>query len=220
MTPAVQDYLKLIYHLEQATAEPAATQAVADGLGIAAPAATRMLQKMAASGWLDYSPYRGVRLTEEGRRQALLVLRVHRIVEVYLYRSLGYSWDEVHHEADLLEHAVSPRLLERLDVELGHPTHDPHGSPIPTPEGRLPDAAPVLALIDLPAGAAGEVARVNDEDPALLRHLAEIGLTPGVSIKRAEGPSAWGTIPLFIEGHAVAVHAGVGPHVFVSPAVP
>jgi DtxR family Mn-dependent transcriptional regulator len=215
MTPAIQDYLKVIYHLELTTDEAISTQAIADQLGIAAPPATRMLQKMAQSSWLDYNRYKGVRLTEEGRRQALIVLRAHRILEVYLVRTLGYSWDEVHDEADRLEHAVSPLFLERLNDALGHPTHDPHGSPIPTPEGVLPAAEPVLALEDLPLGVAGRVARVNDEDPGLLRHLAEVGLIPGVSIRRREAASPWGTIPLWLEGREVAVHAGVAPHVFV-----
>jgi DtxR family Mn-dependent transcriptional regulator len=218
VSPAIQDYLKLISHLEQAGRETVTTQEVADGLGIAAPPATRMLQKMAGSGWLDYSPYRGVRLTDEGRRQALLVRRTHRILEVYLCRSLGYTWDEVHAEADVLEHAVSARLLDRLDAALGHPTHDPHGSPIPTADGVLPDSEPVLALADVPVGETGAVARVNDEDPELLRHLADVGLTPGVLVRRTDAPAPWGTIPLEVEGREVAVHAGVAPHVFVSPA--
>ncbi|MBW3625336.1 MAG: metal-dependent transcriptional regulator [Armatimonadetes bacterium] len=215
-SPAVQDYLKLIHHLEQTTDGPISTQEVADGLRIAAPPATRMLQKMAQSGWLDYSRYQGVRLTDEGRRQALLVLRTHRILEVYLSRSLGYSWDEVHDEADLLEHAISPRLLERLDAALGHPTHDPHGSPIPTRDGHLPASDPVLALADVPVGESGSVARVNDEDPDLLRHLADVGLVPGVTVRRTAASAPWGTIPLQVEDREVAVHAGVAPHIFVT----
>jgi DtxR family Mn-dependent transcriptional regulator len=217
MTPAIQDYLKLIYHLEEATGESVSTQAVADGLGIAAPPVTRMMQKMADSGWVEYSRYRGARLTEEGRRQALLVLRTHRILELYLFRSLGYTWDEVHTEADVLEHAISPRLLERLNAALGHPTHDPHGSPIPTPEGELPQGDPVFSLSDLPVGVEASIARVNDEDSELLRHLAEVGLVPGASVRRTEGEGPWGTLSLEVEGREAAVHSGIAPHVFVSP---
>jgi DtxR family Mn-dependent transcriptional regulator len=215
MTPSIQNYLKAIYHLELLSEEAISTHTIAENLGIAAPPATRMLQKMAKSNWLVYNRYKGVRLTDEGRRQALIVLRAHRILETYLVEQLGYSWDEVHPEADRLEHAASPLLLERLSAAMGYPTRDPHGSPIPNADGSLPADEPVLSLKNSPLEAPGVVARVNDEDPGLLRHLAELGLTPGASIRRLDADAPWGTYPIRVNGQDIAVHEGVASHVFI-----
>lgn len=136
-----------------------------------------MVKKLGAAGLVEHAPYGAVLLTASGRREALRMVRRHRLVETWLVEQYGYAWDEVHDEAEVLEHALSDRLLDAIDVQLGHPTRDPHGDPIPRPDGTVPrpDAVP---LASLPAGVCGQVARISDRDPEVLRQLtaADVGL--------------------------------------------
>jgi DtxR family Mn-dependent transcriptional regulator len=177
LTVAVQDYLKAIYALESA-GERVTTSALARRMHVSAPSATAMTKRLDELGLVERLPYRGVALTEEGRRNALEVLRHHRLLERYLVDRLGLSLDEVHAEAELLEHALSEELEARIDEDLGYPTHDPHGDPIPDSELRLtnPDDR---TLLELEPGARVSIARVPDDDPALLRYLGTLGLVPG-----------------------------------------
>jgi len=181
LTVAVQDYLKAIYALE-AAGERATTSALAARMGVSAPSATAMTKRLADLGLVERAPYRGVVLTEQGRRGALEVLRHHRLLELYLVDRLGLSLDEVHVEADRLEHALSEELEAKIDAELGFPTHDPHGDPIPDQQLRV-DAGRDATLLDLPPCARASVSRVPDGDPELLRYLAELGLLPGSDIE-------------------------------------
>ena len=181
LTPAAQDYLKAIYALE-AAGERATTSAVAARMGVSAPSATAMAKRLAELGLVERAPYRGVVLTDEGRQRALEMLRHHRLLERYLADRLGVSLDEVHAEADRLEHALSEELEAKIDAELGFPTHDPHGDPIPDRELRLvPGGGRTLA--DLEPGERGSVSRVPDGDPNLLRYLDELGLVPGSQVE-------------------------------------
>ena len=177
LTVAVQDYLKAIYALESA-GERVTTSALARRMHVSAPSATAMTKRLDELGLVERLPYRGVALTDEGRRNALEVLRHHRLLERYLVDRLGLSLDEVHAEAELLEHALSEELEARIDEDLGYPTHDPHGDPIPDSELRLtnPDDR---TLLELEPGARVSIARVPDDDPALLRYLGTLGLVPG-----------------------------------------
>jgi len=184
LTVAVQDYLKAIYALESA-AERATTSALAARMGVSAPSATAMTKRLAELGLVERAPYRGVALTDEGRRSALEVLRHHRLLERYLADRLGLSLDEVHAEAELLEHALTEELEAKIDAELGFPTHDPHGDPIPDSELRL-SAGGERTLVDLGPGARASVSRVPDGDPELLRYLAELGLVPGSGVEVVE----------------------------------
>ena len=181
LTAATQDYLKAIYALE-AAGERATTSALAARMGVSAPSATAMAKRLAELGLVERAPYRGVVLTEEGRQRALEMLRHHRLLERYLADRLGLSLDEVHAEADRLEHVLSEELEAKIDAELGFPTHDPHGDPIPDRELRL-EAARERTLGDLGPGERTSVARVPDGDPDLLRYLAELGLVPGSDVE-------------------------------------
>ncbi len=191
LSAAVQDYLKAIYSLES-VGERVTTTALARKLGVSAPSATAMTKRLAELGLVERAPYRGVELTETGERGALEVLRHHRLLERYLVDRLGLSLDEVHAEAELLEHALSEELEARIDAELGYPTHDPHGDPIPDRELRV-ETRSRLTLLDLAPGVPATIARVPDGDAELLRYLGELALVPGqraeiVSFAPFEGP--------------------------------
>ncbi len=181
LTVAVQDYLKGIYTLES-VGERVTTSALAGRMGVSAPSATAMTKRLADLGLVERAPYRGVALTEEGRLGALEVLRHHRLLERYLVDRLGLSLDQVHAEAELLEHALSEELEAKIDAELGFPTHDPHGDPIPDSELRVV-AGRDRTLVDLEPGERASVSRVPDGDPELLRYLAELGLVPGSGVE-------------------------------------
>src|SRR5438309_11903721 len=161
---AVEDTLKAIFLLGQEDAG-AGTSALAERLGISPGAVTKMVKKLAALRLVDHSPYRGVTLTPAGEKVALEVIRHHRLLELYLHEALGYAWDQVHSEAERLEHVLSEEMEERIDAFLGRPVLDPHGDPIPSREGVV--ARPVgTRLSDLPDGHAAIVARVQNTDPA------------------------------------------------------
>jgi DtxR family Mn-dependent transcriptional regulator len=181
----VQNYLKVIY---QGEAElPEGTRLVSMGLvaaalGVTPGTATTMVKALAEWGWATYEPYSGVRLTPAGAKLAGQVVRRHRLVELFLVQAMGISWAEVHEEAELLEHVVSDRLVERMDEMLGHPTHDPHGDPIPTPEGALPPDQRE-SLLTCPIGTPLRVTRITDQDPAFLRFVESNQLKPGQPIE-------------------------------------
>lgn len=150
-------------------------------LGVTSASVTGMLHKLAQLGLATHTPYASAVLTESGQRLALAVLRQHRLLELFLVEALGYSWEEVHDEAEVLEHVLSERLEARIAAHLGHPTVDPHGDPIPFPDGTLPDHE-ALALADLPPGTPGQIVRVTDQHPAHLCYLAKLGFVPGALI--------------------------------------
>ena len=175
---AVQDYAKAIWSIAQRNDEPVSTSAIADRLEVSPASASAMVKRLEALGLATREPYHGVRLTPAGQRVALEVLRHHRLLELYLAEALGMPWDRVHEEAEVLEHAISPELSELIAAKLGHPTHDPHGDPIPTRDGDI-DEPPTRALADLAAGERGVFARVSDSNPDMLRYLSERGIAPG-----------------------------------------
>jgi DtxR family Mn-dependent transcriptional regulator len=181
LTVAVQDYLKAIYALES-EGQRVTTSALARRMGVSAPSTTAMTKRLAELGLVERLPYRGVALTGAGRRGALEVLRHHRLLERYLVDRLGLSLDEVHAEAELLEHALSEELEARIDAELGFPTHDPHGDPIPDRELRVVRGDD-RTLLDLEPGARASISRVPDGDSALLRYLGELGIVPGSDLE-------------------------------------
>lgn len=209
ITNSSQNYLKAIYDLT-ASGEPASTNALAARLGIAPASVTGMLQKMAAGHppLVKYRKHQGVTLTHAGERAALEVIRHHRLLETYLQQSLGYSWDEVHDEADRLEHVISEDFEARIAESLGHPKRDPHGDPIPTASLTMPRTREV-PLDRIRAGQRAIVRRVRAEDPALLRHLQELGLVPGARLRVIEQSNFDGTVLLSVRG----VHTTLGPAV-------
>jgi len=185
LSASIEDYAKAIYVLEERHGV-ASTTALADRLEISPPAVSAMVKKLAALGYVTHVPYRGVRLTDEGRRVALEVLRHHRLLETYLVEELGVPWDRVHAEAEVLEHVLSEGLEERIAAKLGEPTHDPHGDPIPTPDGTVVEPETV-GLDALAAGDRGRFVRVSDSDPKLLRELADLGIRPGDQLEVVAG---------------------------------
>jgi DtxR family transcriptional regulator, Mn-dependent transcriptional regulator len=155
---------------------------VAAALGVTPGTATTMVKALAESGLAEYEPYSGVRLTAAGERLAGLVLRRHRLVELFLVNVMGMSWAEVHEEAEQLEHVVSERLIQRIDEMLGSPTHDPHGDPIPNPDGAIPPHH-LESLLTCPVGTPLRVTRIADQDPAFLRFIERHDLKPGEPIE-------------------------------------
>jgi DtxR family Mn-dependent transcriptional regulator len=178
ITSAVEDYAKAIYALERRHGDSVSTNALADRLGVTAASASGMVKRLGELGLVEHRPYRGVSLTDDGRRVALEVMRHHRLLELYLVQSLGVPWDRVHAEAEVLEHVLSEELEELIAAKLGDPTHDPHGDPIPSRELTI-DERETESLQSLDAGAAGVFARISDSDPDMLRFLAERGIAPG-----------------------------------------
>src|SRR5205823_9081507 len=166
LSASVEDYAKAIYEIESRQGV-ASTTALAERLDVSAPAVSAMVKKLASLGYVSHVRYRGVRLTAEGRRVALEVLRHHRLLETYLVEELGVPWDRVHAEAEVLEHVLSEGLEERIAAKLGEPTRDPHGDPIPAVDGTVAEQ-PTVALDSLPIGERGRFVRVSDSDPALL----------------------------------------------------
>lgn len=182
----VENYIKAIYLGQSAlTADVRLVPMgqVAAALGVTPGTATTMVKTLAESGLADYEPYSGVRLTAAGERLAGLVVRRHRLVELFLVQVLGMSWDEVHDDAEQLEHVVSERLIERIDEMLGRPTHDPHGDPIPTAEGRMPTTHHHDSLLTCPTGTPLRMARIADQDPAFLRFVERNELKPGQTVE-------------------------------------
>src|SRR5690606_19777304 len=180
-TPAVEDYLKAIYQLS-VEGERVSNSAIAERLGIAAASVTEMLKRLSEAGLVEHVPYRGVTLTAAGAETAVRMVRRHRVLEAFLVEQLGYTWDQVHEEAERLEHAASDDLIDRMAQVLGEPSEDPHGHPIPARGAEfLEEPLPTLAELD--AGRRAVLRRVSDEDPALLRYLAELTLRPGVTIE-------------------------------------
>jgi DtxR family Mn-dependent transcriptional regulator len=177
-TPAVEDYAKAIFALESRGDEPVSTNALAERLGITPGSVSAMLKRLDELGLITHLPYRGVRLTPDGRRIALEVIRHHRLLESYLADALGMSWDRVHDEAEVLEHVLSEDLEALIAAKLGHPTHDPHGDPIPTAELELEERL-TERMESLQPGDEGRFVRVSDSDPEMLRYLADRGISPG-----------------------------------------
>ena len=190
LTQAIQDYIKTIYKL-RGSGDGVTTTAIAERMGVSAASATNMVKKLARLRLVEHTPYRGVVLTPGGEKVALEVIRHHRLLELYLSDVLGVSLDKVDEEAERLEHVLSEELEERIAQTLGDPTHDPHGHPIPSREGRLDESSfPVLA--DLRGGTAATIVHVSDQDAAVLRRLAADGLLPGTHLRVVKVDDAGG----------------------------
>ena len=176
LTTVAQDYLKVIWTAQEWSHEKVSTKMLAERIGVSASTASESIRKLADQGLVHHEKYGAVTLTDAGRSAALAMVRRHRLLETFLVNELGYSWDEVHDEAEILEHAVSDRMLDRMDAKLGHPTRDPHGDPIPAADGRVP-TPPARQLSDCADGEAGTVARISDADPEMLRYFDTVGIS-------------------------------------------
>ena len=192
---SVQDYAKAVYALEARKGAAVSTNELAERLGVTPGSVSAMVRKLSEVGLLEHEPYRGVRLTGQGRRVALEVLRHHRLLELFLAEELGMPWDRVHAEAEVLEHVLSEDLEELIAARLGDPTVDPHGDPIPTVELRINERS-TYSLDELPVGGAGRFVRVSDSDPEMLRYLAEHGIAIGEHLEVRERQPFGG--PVFV----------------------
>jgi len=199
----VENYLKAIHHGQSALPKGQRLLPmghVATALSVTPGTATTMVKALAESGLVEYEPYTGVRLTKAGDKLAALVLRRHRLVELFLVQVMGMAWDEVHDEAEQLEHVVSDRLIDRIDQMLGRPTHDPHGDPIPSADGAI--APPSIDnLLTCPTGAALKVTRITDQDPAFLRFVESNNLKPGQRVEVESRDTAADAVTLRRTGH-------------------
>ncbi|HUO74144.1 MAG TPA: metal-dependent transcriptional regulator [Solirubrobacteraceae bacterium] len=206
ISSAIEDYAKAIYALERRCGGPVSTNAIAERLGVTPASASGMVKRLGELGLVEHQPYHGVSLTEDGRRVALEVMRHHRLLELYLVKSLGVPWDRVHKEAEVLEHVLSEELEELIAAKLGDPTVDPHGDPIPTRELTI-EEIPTESLETLEAGERGTFTRISDSDPEMLRFLAERGIAPGDHFEVIEKQPFDG--PLFVRfGDEVQVLGG------------
>ncbi|UCH27679.1 MAG: metal-dependent transcriptional regulator [Trueperaceae bacterium] len=197
LSPSVGDYLKALWSIGKD--ESVSTNDLAERLGISSASVSSMLAKLKGSGLVHYQRYRGARLSAKGRREALRLVRRHRLLETFMITHLDYSWDEVHEEAETLEHALSERFTERLANLLDHPSHDPHGDPIPNTDGSLPDT-PNTPLAKLEPGQTLEVARLLSQSSEALTYLAELGINPGTEIEVTVREPVGGLLHVKIDG--------------------
>jgi DtxR family Mn-dependent transcriptional regulator len=208
LTRSVEDYLKAIYRLSP-QGRTASTSEIAQRLELSPASVSGMVKRLSEHGLLEHVPYKGVQLTADGRRAALRMLRRHRLIEAYLVAFLGYTWDTVHDEAERLEHAVSDTLVERMAAVLGNPTVDPHGDPIPTPEGDIHE--PVgIPLSEVPAGSSVEVRQVEEGQPDRLRYIASVGLRPGVHLTVVDRQPFQGPITIEVAGQTHVIGNELG----------
>lgn len=186
LSVSTQNYLKTIWSLEEWSNVPATASALAERLGLRVSSVSDGLKRLAAADLIEHQRYGAIELTELGRTYAVAMIRRHRLIETFLVETLGYTWDKVHDEAEVLEHAVSDFMIERIDSVLGYPSRDPHGDPIPDADGRIsfPHTVP---LTQCETGETVVLERINDSDPRLLRYLHKHGFTPGVRLAIEEG---------------------------------
>lgn len=214
LSQSIEDYLKAIFSLQSDDNRVSTTQ-VANSLEVSSASATNMIKRLAEMGLVDYQSYKGSRLTKSGKKIALEIIRHHRLLELYLLEVMGYSWDEVHDEAEKLEHHISERFEDKIANLLDDPTHDPHGDPIPSKEGIMPEmnADPLIEAED---DQAYIVSRVKDQDPELLRYLEKVGLLPGIKVKIKEKAPFKGPITLLIENDEQVIGHDVAKSIFVA----
>jgi len=215
LTAPAEDYLKAIYAIGKGSG-PAATNEIAQRLAIAPASVSGMVRRLADQGLLAYERYHGVKLTQSGRRAALRTLRRHRVIEAYLSQALGYPWDRVHVEAERLEHAASDELVDRMAATIGEPEVDPHGAPIPTRDGSM-DETEYTSLAQLDVGASGVVVRVSDEDPEMLRYLAELSILPGKKVTVKSRAPYDGPITLSVGRQELSIGPALAANVLIAP---
>jgi len=208
---AEEDYLKVMLDLEQ-SGSPATTGAIADRLGVRPASVTGMLRRLAKQKLIAYQPYRASKLTVTGRNAAVATLRRHRLIELFLVRRLGLPWDAVHAEAERWEHVVSEEVVDLMDADLGHPTRDPHGSPIPSADGHLA-LAPTRPLSEFSEGERVRVVELRDRDPELLRYLGELGIVPDARVVIVKVEPFNGPITLRIRRRTVVTGRDAVRHV-------
>ncbi|WP_431279514.1 metal-dependent transcriptional regulator [Leifsonia poae] len=217
LSTVAQDYLKVIWSATEWSEDPITVKQLAERMGVRAATVSDSIRRLVDQGMLAHEPYGGIELTDAGRRHAVMMVRRHRLIETFLVDELGYGWDEVHDEAEVLEHAVSDALIDRIDRRLGYPSRDPHGDPIPSADGttHLPDAVP---LVSAEPGTVLLVSRISDADPAVLRYLAERGIRPDTSLTMDEHREFAGDVTVRVGDTEVVLGATAAAAVWVSAA--
>jgi DtxR family Mn-dependent transcriptional regulator len=215
LTGPVEDYLKAIYEIGRGSVS-VATNDIAQKLSLTAASVSGMVRRLADQGLLSYERYRGVTLTDSGRRAALRTIRRHRVIEAYLSQALAYPWDRVHDEAERLEHAASDELVNRMADAIGEPVVDPHGAPIPSREGLM-DETVHLPLAELGAGYGARVVEVSDDDPEMLRYLGELGIVPAAEVVVLAKAPFEGPITLRVAGVKLSIGPSLAAQVMVEP---
>lgn len=213
LSQSVEDYLKAIYILET-EGDGATTTNIAENLQVSNASVTNMLKRLATMNFIEHRSYKGAQLTEAGTKIALEILRHHRLLELYLKEIMGYSWDEVHDEAEKLEHHISEQFEDKIAELLDHPTHDPHGDPIPSKDGVMPEIAS-LSVCDAEEGKSYLIGRVKDQDPELLRYLERSGVIPGVKVKILEKAPFEGPIKVLLENEEFTLGYSVARQVYL-----
>ena len=213
LTGQAEDYLKAIYELEQ-KGTPAGTNDIAGRLGIAAASVSGMVQRLGRLGLVRAERYRGARLTVAGRAAALQLIRRHRIIECYLVERLGFGWEDVHDEAERLEHAASDELITRMAAAIGNPTADPHGAPIPTASGEV-DETRLPSIAERAEGEQATVVRMSDRDPAFLRYLDGLGIRPGATVQVVAKAPFGGPLTVLVGGAEHGVGTSAASQVFI-----
>lgn len=211
----VENYIKAIYQVCLSGDGQAATGQLATALGVSPGTVTSMLKTLSENRLVTYTPYEGVRLTESGSRLALRVVRRHRLIELFLVKTLNLNWDEVHEEAEHMEHAVSDRLIDKIDAFLGHPKADPHGDPIPRADGTF-DAPASRSLADCGVGEAFTLARVIDQSPEFLRFLSSSGLPLGVAGQVIANRAEAGIVTVKVDGHETTLGRSAAEKILVT----
>jgi DtxR family transcriptional regulator, Mn-dependent transcriptional regulator len=216
LSPVAQDYLKLIWSATEWSGDPITVKQLSERMGVRAATVSDAIRRLVDQGLLVHEPYGGIELTDEGRRGAVAMVRRHRLIETFLVEELGYGWDEVHDEAEVLEHAVSDDLVDRIDRRLGFPARDPHGDPIPTSDGtpRRPEAEPLLSAR---TGVPLVVVRISDADPAVLRYLGERGIGLDIELSVDEHREFAGDITVQLGGEPLVIGSTAASAVWVAP---
>ncbi|WP_245722204.1 metal-dependent transcriptional regulator [Nocardia crassostreae] len=202
LSSVAQDYLKIIWTAQEWSQDKVTTKLLAERMEVSASTVSEAVRKLTEQGLVEHARYGAITLTEDGRRAAIAMVRRHRLIETFLVNELGYGWDEVHDEAEVLEHAVSETLMARIDAKLGHPDRDPHGDPIPSVDGAVP-TPPATQLSDYRDGESGWVARISDSDPAMLRYFDSLDIALDTPITLVERRDFAGTIAVRIAERTV-----------------
>jgi len=213
-TMSVEDYLKAIFELSRATGSAVTTE-VASRLAVASASVSAMVRRLTGQGLVSHERYGALKLTKKGRSVALQLVRRHRVIEAYLVTALGYAWDEVHSEAERLEHAASPELINRMAAAIGEPEVDPHGAPIPTAHGKLEEPK-YRTLGDLALGEKARIVRVEDEDPELLRYLASLRFVPGATVSLVKREPFEGPLTIRVGSRTHVIGVPLAGRVFVN----
>jgi DtxR family Mn-dependent transcriptional regulator len=216
LSQTVEDYIKVIYKYQVEEGSPTvSTKDIAEALEISAASVTSMIKRISKMGLAEYKSHQGVKLTEAGKKVALEIIRHHRLLELNLSENMGYSWDEVHDEAEKLEHHISERFEDKIAELLDDPTHDPHGDPIPTKDGIMPELDE-WSLAKANIHQAYMIARVKDQDPERLRYLEKEGLLPGARVEVKKREPFDGPVILLVEDHEKVIGHDLASTIFIA----